>query len=83
MGLELEEVQGVEQELVQLQGESRSLPLLATGPGAEAEVEGLFLSCVLGEKLLTLWLPEAEGESEQAEAATFSVDAASGLHSNV
>ena len=43
---------------MRLQGESRSPPLLATGPGAEAEVEGSRLSCVWGEKLLTLRLPE-------------------------
>ena len=39
--MELEEVQEGLQELVPIQEESRSLPLLATCPGAEAEVEGL------------------------------------------
>ena len=83
VGLELEEVQGVQQELVRLQGGPRSLPLLATAPGAEAEVEGLRLPCVWGEELPTLRLPEAGAEREQAKAATFSVVAAFELHLNV
>ena len=41
VGLEPGEVQGVQQELVPIQEKSRPLPLLATCPGAEAEVEGL------------------------------------------
>ena len=64
-------------------GGPRSLPLLATAPGAEAEVEDLRLPCVWGEELLTRRLPEAGGKREQAEAATFSVAAAFGLHLNV
>ena len=39
--MELEEVQGDVQEFVPVQEESHSLPMLATCPGAEAEVEGL------------------------------------------
>ena len=81
--MELEEVQEVWQELVPIQGEPRSLPLLATGPGAEAEVKGVRLSCVSEEKLQTQRLPEAEEGSEQAETATFSVVAESEPHSNV
>ena len=58
--MELEEVQEGLQESVPIQEESHSLPLLATCPGAEAEVEGLRLPWVSGEKLLTRRLPGIE-----------------------
>ena len=82
MWMELEEVQGVGQEWALIQGEPRSLPLLATGPGAEAEVKGVRLSCVSEEKLQAQRLPEAEEGSEQAETTTFSVVATLEPYSN-
>ena len=60
-----------------IQEKSRSLPLLVTGPGAEAEEEGARLSWMSEEELQTQRLPEAEEGSEQVETATFPVVAES------